>query len=101
MKSIRYYNSWLIESGAVHQRVKHSMNCVSNRIADFERLVNDSIGPNDHADWQKEWTERDFLVFSSVFRIMSDMNEEQRSVLEQVGLAIEKGEFHVELKEAS
>lgn len=98
LKCVRRFSDFLIESNAVHYNLKASLRQLLGYMNRFDGEVSNSVEESDKGTWNKEWSERDFEVYSSVNSSMNNMNEQQRETLEQVATAILKGEFMVELQ---
>ncbi len=95
----RYYLSHLIESKQVHFTLKREFKILVNRINDLDAMTSRSVGSEaDNQEWKRQWTEKDYMVFASVFELMNDMSEEQRAAVEEVCQQIKLGNVRVELE---
>jgi hypothetical protein len=93
----KHYMSFLMESGVVAYNLKQDFKILSNRITDLEKKCVRSLEGKESQQWVKEWSERDYEVFASVFGLMADMNEGQRNVLEQFATELSKGMAKAEI----
>lgn len=83
MKALRFYIEYLREQGVVHYTVKDELKLIDNRLKAFTRNVTGSLPAEVQHVWDIEWTEKDYLIFSQVFRYMTNMDEDKRMQLEQ------------------
>ncbi len=83
MKALRFYIEYLRVQGVVHYTVKDELRLIDNRLRAFTRNVTDSLPEEVQQVWDVEWTEKDYLIFSQVFRYMTNMDEDKRMQLEQ------------------
>ncbi len=95
LKASRQYLKYLIDSKDVHYSLKQSFQLIINRIADLEKVCNRSLDDGNAKTWSKEFSERDFQVFASVFAMMNEMDEEKRSILEEFANQLQKGEVQI------
>ena len=92
----RHYLQYLIESKSVSQGLKRDFKIIINRITDLDKTANRSLDDKEANTWRKEWTEKDYEVFASVFSKMNDMDEEKRLMLEEFADQLMRGEIKVE-----
>ena len=85
----------LIEEKNVAPALKQELGYVVNKIRNFERKALANQVQSDQSVWNKEWSERDYEVFNAVFMYMADMNEEQRSAVEEFTQQLSKGEVKI------
>jgi len=97
LKVSNRYADYLCDSGEVAYTLKSDLRRLQNRIKDLDSKCNNSLDGNDADLWRKEWSEKDFEVYSSILFTLADMNEEQRSVAEQFMMELKKGNVKVEL----
>ncbi len=97
LMACRKYLNNLIESNEVHFSLKREFKTVVNRITDLDKLCLRSLDDGDSNAWKKEWTQRDFEVFASVFMMLNDMSEEQRSVMEEFATQLMAGNVNAQL----
>lgn len=94
----RYYLKYLIDSKSVSQGLKRDLKIIVNRITDLEKTANRSLEDKEAQSWRREWTERDYEVFASIFSKMNDMDEERRGILEEFADQLMQGNVKVELE---
>lgn len=96
LKVVNHYAEYLCSSGEVVKNLKRDIRLLQNRIKDLDRTCNRSLEGSERQQWQKEWTEKDFEVFSSVLFVMADMSEEQRNIAEEFMNELKAGNIKVE-----
>lgn len=96
----RYYMNDLIDSKEVSFSLKRDLRTLCNRISDLERSANNTLKGAEHAQWKREWTDKDFQVFASVLGKMVDMPEDKRAVLEEFATELDHGNVTMEIKVA-
>lgn len=100
MKAVRYYLYNLIEEKEVSMSLKADFRTIIRRIDDLEKTAYRSLSKDESDIWGKEWKERDYEVFASVFSAMNDMTEEQRAVMEEFAFQLKNGEVKAEFVDA-
>ena len=96
LKASKYYLSDLIAEKEVSMSLKRDFRIIINRITDLEKTALNHLAKRDSETWAKEWSDRDFQVFASVFSIMNDLDEERRLMLEQFAKQLQGGEIKAE-----
>ena len=95
MRVASYFGKDLIKSKSVGPAIKQDLHYTVLKMEGFETKAFSTAPQEAKKIWLKEWQDRDYIVFASVLSLMSEMNEEQRSVVEQTCEAISKGEHFV------
>ncbi len=98
LKCAEVYKDDLVEANGVAFDVKNELNHLFRRFKLFHEKVTSDMPDTARKMWNEQW-ERDFLVYASIFESMTNMNDQQRSVLEDFTKELEKGEVRVELDE--
>lgn len=97
LRASKYYLQYLIDSKSVSGTIKANLRNISNRINDLDRTAKNDLDEKDYSEWQREWTDKDYEVFASVFSEMNDMDEGKRRVLEEFAKELSKGNVRVEI----
>jgi hypothetical protein len=87
----------LIDTRLVQQEQKQYLMTAIRNINSFHNFMFMGVTAADKAIWDREFTDRDVEVLGSIFHELSQMDDNQRAVVEQVCIAIGKGEFKAEL----
>lgn len=95
LRASKYYLQYLIDSKSVSGTIKANLRNISNRINDLDRTAKNGLEEKEYAQWQREWSEKDFEVFASVFSQMNDMDESKRSALEEFATQLADGKVRV------
>lgn len=97
LKVVNRYANYLSDSKEVGYNLKAEIRLLQSRIKCIDRRAADVLG-EDAALWQSQWTDKDFEVFASVLFSLIDMDEQQRSVVEQFVTEYQARRVEVELK---
>jgi len=101
LKVVKRNIQFLLDSQAVAQNLKRDLKIMSSMIGGLERTCNASLSAGESAQWQREWTDKDYEVFAGVFGVMCDMTEEQRAAMEEFANQMAAGDINVELKQVA
>jgi hypothetical protein len=100
LKCAKVFSDYLLQMNGVHGDVKNELKGLFNRFKIFQENVTKGMPADDRKLWETDWN-RDYLSFSAVFEIMSDLNDEQREILEQFASELQKGNIEVDLKKTA
>lgn len=98
LRASKYYLQYLIDSKSVSGTIKANLRNISNRINDLDRTAKNGLEESEYAQWQREWSEKDYEIFASVFSEMNDMDESKRMILEEFAKELSKGNVKVEIE---
>lgn len=88
------YGDFIVGSAKVGDRIRKELGYVTAKFRLFERKISAEAPVEVRAQWDKEWTDRDYEIFASVFFKLADMNEQQRAVVEEFCAQVEQGKAH-------
>lgn len=83
LKVSRIFADDLVSSGEVARSLKHDLRVITNNIAHLERISNASLNGKDREQWIREWTEKDYEVYSAILFYLNDMSEDRRLIAEE------------------
>jgi len=82
LKCAEQYKDYLLGCGGIQFGIKQAMKEFFKRFTLFEKFFIKDVTPEDRKLWADDW-KRDFMVYGSVFTLMSEMTDEQRSSVEK------------------
>jgi hypothetical protein len=88
----------ILEPDLLSGNDKRYLKIMVNNINGFHNQIFHGFPESDKAIWEMEFSNRDAEVLGSIFHELSQMDDAQRQVAEDVIIAIRKGEFKVELE---
>lgn len=97
-KTANSYADYLLKAWPKKLSIRDKLFKAVERIRSFENFVSD-IGEDTElkSQWDKEWTERDYLVYGEVIGNMIKMNDEQRAALGLFSTELAEGRAIVEV----
>lgn len=92
---------FLVSSKSVARSLKFDLNQLRNNINRIDRICNQSLEGSEAQQWRREWSDRDYEVYSSILFSLNDMSEEQRSIMEQFAIELQRGNVEMSLKQSA
>ena len=81
----------VVKSARVGDEIRRELTYVLKKIRKFERETTETAPPDVRNLWFREFNERDYAIFASVFYLMANMSDGQRDSIETFCTAVAEG----------